>query len=98
MVGDANENGALGSGNALSLLAALNADVATVEDEKVKPFGIIDSYVPRWSAQIENTNNYETPYFSANETIIYKSKSGTLTLLEIRNLIFFGFVCIITFK
>lgn len=35
----------------------------------------------------ENTNNYESPYFTANETIIYKSKSGTLTLSEIKDLV-----------
>ena len=35
----------------------------------------------------ENTNNYETPTFSANETIIYKSSSGTLTLSEIKDLV-----------
>ncbi|MBE6131611.1 MAG: hypothetical protein E7183_07800 [Erysipelotrichaceae bacterium] len=35
----------------------------------------------------ENINNYDSPHFSANETVIYKSKTGTLTLSEIKDLV-----------
>ena len=83
VVGDANEDGALGSGNALSLLKALNADVVTIEDGEVKPFGIIDSYVPRWSAEIENTNNYDL--FKGALLIIRHPSSGTVYTFVLNN-------------
>ena len=70
----------ISNGNTLDLLNALNADVVVeTKDENsssFKPAGLIESYVPRWSAQIENTNNFEQ--FIGAILIVRHPKSGTV--------------------
>ncbi|MBR3229044.1 prepilin-type N-terminal cleavage/methylation domain-containing protein [Candidatus Saccharibacteria bacterium] len=77
VIGDVNEEDAIGSGNALDILTALNADVAAADgDSSAKAFGIIESYTPRWAAQIQNTDNYNL--FKGALLIVRHPSSGTV--------------------
>lgn len=46
-------------GGLLETLRALNANVITRSDGDFKAVGLVESYVPRWAAEIQNTGDYE---------------------------------------
>lgn len=79
IVGDIDEDGL--SGNVLESLDKLNADVVMVEGKDLKPVGIVENYVPKWSSQIEpacigNTCSYD-PFVGA-VLIVRHPGSGTV--------------------
>ena len=61
----------------LSLLSNYNLSVYVQDNEGgIKPVGLIEDYVPRWSTRIENTENYEI--FKGAILIIRHPVTGTV--------------------
>ena len=75
VVGDV--SGDIGSGNVLDMLYVLGANVA-IKDKNDRPrlAGVAESYTPRWSARIQNTNN--TDDFVGAILIVRHPRSGTV--------------------
>ena len=65
------------SGNTLVALSSLKSNVVIIDDEAgtFKPVGIVDDFVPRWAAQIEDTN---FSLFKGALLIVRHPSSGTI--------------------
>lgn len=64
------------TGSVLETLASLDANVVVANDESIGFVGMAESYVPRWAAQIENTNDYNP--FEGALLIVRHPRSGTV--------------------
>ena len=73
-----NIDGDIGTGDVLKLLSSnnINADVIVNENNTLKLAGIVESYKPKWSAQIQPTNLYEP--IKAALLIVRHPMSGTV--------------------
>lgn len=64
------------TGDALSLLRALNADVVNKEGDELKLAGMVEDYRPKWATAIQKTNNFDL--YSGALLIVRHPSSGTI--------------------
>lgn len=68
--------GNISSGDTLTALEDLNASVTEEKDGRIVPVGVVESYTPRWTAQIEPTDSYEP--FKGMLLVVRHPRSGTI--------------------
>lgn len=75
--------GEIKSGNTLDALTGLNAKVTIADKNEetgeiisVSPVGVVESYTPRWTAQIEQTGNYDP--LTGMLLVVRHPRSGTI--------------------
>jgi len=49
----------IGTGNIVDSLVSLHANVVVVENDSIRPAGIVENYSPRWNAQIEGIGSFD---------------------------------------
>ncbi len=77
-----------GGGDVLSALDRANADVVVSEGSNQKLAGIVESYKPKWSAQIQQACNADTCFresIKAALLIVRHPRSGTVYTYVMKN-------------
>ena len=77
VIGDVKGNA--GAGEIKSILKGLKANVAVKGAGGTLPAGIVESYVPRWQAEIENVDDDEQ--YHGSVLVIRHPRSGTINTL-----------------